>query len=182
MYKGVFGVAWMTVIAGCSTDRTVDLSAAGRVHVANQGSGMVDVAPPLVVAERSSLVVSGTVTRHPGFDGPVPGRLDVTVIDADGKTVLQQFSTGWDPPHIPVTGDRRATYTVRYGWLPPEGVTVRVDHEPYPDGPGNANGPAAQYRPRYRGTDGRPQLLDGLGGDRSWNYSHPQVVNDARQR
>ncbi len=178
MYKGLIGIV-LAGVAGCSAS-PVDLAAAGRVKVANSNTDMVDLAPPKVEADHGSMVVTGTLTRHPGFNGPVPGRLDVTVVAADGKTVLQQFSTGWDPPHIPVDGDRRATYVVRYGWLPPDGATVRVDHATDLDeDPNSHNG---KYSPHYRGTDDRIQLLDGLGGDRSWSNQQQQRFTDNRIR
>ena len=162
MYKAVVWVA-LAAMVGCSPGR-VDLSGSGRVRAADVGSAMVDVTPPQVVVEGNDLVVSGTVARRPGFDGPVPGRLFVSVVAADGQTELQAFTTGWDPPHVPVTGDRRATYRVRYGWLPPDGATVRVGHEPNPNGPDNPTGDAATYRPGFRSSDRRSQLTGGLGG------------------
>lgn len=181
--------AWCAVAAGlvmaggCASNGPVDLAAAGRVHVSNGESNTVFVSAPQVQADNGVLVVTGTLTRRPDYNGPVPGRLVVTVFDVDGKTELDEFTTGWDPPHVPVTGDRRATYTARYGWLPPDGATVRVDHEANPDGPEETvAGNARYYSPGYRRSDVRKQLTNGLGGDKSWWYNQPRRINDSRAR
>ena len=122
------------IVAGCGSS-TVDLTAANRVRAADVDSAALDVAPPRVTVQGTDMVVAGTVTRRPDFDGPVPGRLVVTVLAADQQTVLDEFTTGWNPPRVPVDGDRRSAYTVRYGLVPPDGATVRVEHELAPDGP-----------------------------------------------
>ncbi len=171
----VLGIG-LSVAAGCASTRTVDLAAAGRVRVADGGSAMLDVGPPQVLSVGNDLVVSGTVTRRPGFDGPVPGRLLVTVLSADGQSVLEQVPTGWDPPHVPVDGDRRASYRLRYGYLPPDGSTVRVAHQPDPNASDDLPGPAAAYRPGYRSTDRRP-TQNGVRNEMS-----PQQGSNARQR
>ena len=166
IWRGACAGALGVVLAGCGPGR-VDLGAAGRVHVDDVGSKMVDVGRPTVVADGDDLVVSGTVARRPGFDGPVPGRLVITVLAADGQTVLQEFGTGWDPTHIPLDGDRRSTYRVRYGWLPPDGATVRVGHEPDPNVPITDD---AKYSKGYRATDARGQRRSTQGALR------PQVT------
>ncbi len=163
MCKAAFCFA-LAVTVGCSTTRTADLSASGRVRATDLGSDVLDVTPPVVTAVGNDMVVTGTVTRRPGFDGPVPGRLVVTVLGPDGQTELQSIPTGWDPPHIPTTGDRRATYRVRYGYLPPDGSIVRVGHEPHPGSLDDVADDAAAYRPGYRASDRSSRLLGGLGG------------------
>jgi len=115
-----------TFVTGCASSiMEVDLVSRGAVKVDRTDSDLIDLSPPSVHRDGNVLIVSGTVTRKPGVDGPIPGELQILFL-SDGGAVLDELWPTWQPDEIPVDGNRQSSYEVRYEWLPPEGTIVRA--------------------------------------------------------
>lgn len=160
---GLFALGTLVLVAnGCSTGSR----APGRgdlLQVETVPPEFVDLPRPHATQADGILTVSGTVIRKPAHDEPIPGHIDVLLIDADGNE-LEEISLTWTPGDIPTTGTRSSTYLMRYGRSLPVGATVRVgiEDDAHPmdhsggTNVGGASGTASHPRtpgtPRQRGT------------------------------
>jgi hypothetical protein len=180
MIRRAYGAVWTTHVgllaalaaAGCASPERVDLVRSGAVQAERAESNLVDLSIPDVYREDSTLVVSGTVTRKPGVDGPIPGHLQILFLTKDGG-LLDELDPLLNPREIPTTGSRQSRYVTRYGWLPPNGTRVRAEygeheHEPFVSGgssgkpAGSGKGsfytrtPGTKTQSHQRGTPGTP--------------------------
>lgn len=154
--------------AGCASGGNVDLVASGAVRVDRAESKLIDLSLPSVHRDGDVLVVSGTVTRKPGVDDPIPEPLQILFLSKDGA-VLDELWLMWQPIEIPIAGNRQSSYEVRYAWIPPDGTIVCAVYGNQPpkfsskgtvisgSGLGYTATPGMPSQPRQVGTPGTPQ-------------------------
>jgi hypothetical protein len=95
----------------------------GSVAVLPNDQVIVDL--PVVEAHNGVVSISGTVHRKPGVTGELPGRIDIEFLDAEGQ-YLDGLPALLTPRAVPVDPNSTARYSTNYGYVPPEGSTVRV--------------------------------------------------------
>jgi hypothetical protein len=101
----------------------------GSVAVLPHDQVIIDL--PSVDVHNGIISISGTVHRKPGVTGELPGRIDIEFLDAEGQ-YLDGLPALLTPRVVPVDPNSTARYSTNYGYIPPEGSTVRVhfiDHE-----------------------------------------------------
>jgi len=140
-------------ITGCASLLDVDLVASGAVRVDRVESKLIDLSLPSVHRDGNVLVVSGTVIRKPGVDGPIPEPLQILFLSKNGE-VLDELCLTWEPSEIPIAGNRQSTYEVRYAWLPPDGTIVRAVYGSGPaafpsDGTLSSGGRGSSHTPTH---------------------------------
>jgi hypothetical protein len=121
------------LVTGCASLSDVDLVASGAVKADRVDSELIDLSLPSVHREGDVLVVTGTVMRRPGVDGPIPEPLQILFL-SDNGAVLDELWPTWQPDEIPIDGNRQSSYEVRYAWLPPNGTIVRAVYGSRPAG------------------------------------------------
>src|SRR5580700_9171107 len=89
---------------GCENLLQSDLVAEGKVTAKTGDSPVLDISTPKVVQNGDTVDISGTVTRKPGMDAPIPnGYLLIQLLDAGGNDLDDIWST-WTPADIPTDG------------------------------------------------------------------------------
>ena len=154
--------------AGCASDKLAGITAEG-----SSTSTLVALPTPTVTNHGDTLVVSGTVQRKPGADGPIPGYVSVTFLNKDRRWI-DWLPAKWTPQEIPTTGKREAHYSARYGWKPPPGTIVRVEYSKDPligygtagpagAAPGSVGVTGGSYYTQTPGTLGTPGMMGTAG-------------------
>jgi hypothetical protein len=163
------------------------------VHVQPVSNDEAEVAPPSVTMNGDVMTVSGIVKRKPDYNGPLDGHVKIEFLDGSQK-VIDQFPIEWNPSEVPLNGNRQAGYKLEYGWLPPEGTTVRIsvvedtDEVLQTEG-GNATGmrtggnpegvPSGVHTPRPTGTP-RRGMAPGTPGMSRQGTASPSTPGSGR--
>ncbi len=154
MPRRMLGLLGVSLLMGCSVFQPhKDLVAMGKVHVEPISTNEAELPPPKVIMSGDVMTISGVVKRKPNYNGPLDGHVKIELLDASQK-VIGQFPTEWTPSEVPVNGKRQADYSLEYGWVPPDGTTVRVSVVQDTDeilqqaGGGNASGPHTGGNPQ----------------------------------
>lgn len=129
----------LLLLAGCSS-KPVSLSAGTELKVLPQDSKLVELPPPAISKQDGVLVITGIVKRKAGFDGPIPGHLDVEFLNSKGQEV-NMLRLNWVPRQLPTSGSRESSYDVHYAWIPPAGSSIKICyHEGWDTGTGGGVG------------------------------------------
>jgi hypothetical protein len=137
---------------GCESVFETDLVNKGMVISQAGESPVVDLSQPKVMQKGDTVEISGTVTRKPGFDGPIQnGYVLVQLLDPKGGEIDELWST-WTPTDIPLDGSRQSAYDITYLWTPLPGTTVNALYGPTAEGinaggKGGKGGPSASHAP-----------------------------------
>lgn len=117
------------MLGGCAgSGGRVDLTQAVTVVPATQPGVGVDVVLTSAHIENGITEIGGLVRRRAGFEGTVPGHVDVVVVDGAGRQVMR-LPLEWRPKEIPVAGRREAAFLMRMAWTPPAGTALRVEYD-----------------------------------------------------
>lgn len=107
------------LIAGCTSSNPASIQRQGI------STDQVQVPAPNVQIDHGVMTVTGNVQRKPGVTAPISGRVDITVTDNDGNSLLF-LPALLTPDPIPTEGRGESQYTTHYGWVPPAGSIVRA--------------------------------------------------------
>jgi hypothetical protein len=122
----IAGFVVMLLSAGCAGHHpTTDLVSTGQVKVQPIASNAADLPAPSVRMSSDVMQIKGVVRRKPDYNGPLDGHVKIEILDPQ-NAVLAQFPIEWQPQDVPLTGSRQAEYALNYGWVPPEGTTLRI--------------------------------------------------------
>jgi hypothetical protein len=127
-------VAITGLIAGCHTtpkptNQFEDEGTKGSVAVVADNEVILET--PHVTVVKGTIYITGVVRRRSAGSEEIPGRVDIEFLGPGGE-YLDGLPALLTPRAIPVDPNTPATYSTSYGWLPPEGSTVRVhfvDHD-----------------------------------------------------
>jgi hypothetical protein len=150
------GMAGIVLLAGCASNLpTKDHVSAGFVKVQPVETPEAALPTTSVHLDGDVMKISGIIKRKPGYNGPLDGHVRIEFASPTGE-VLNEFPLDWDPQDVPITGERQAQYAIDYGWVPPQGTTMRVTIEEDAEfvGVGNGTGGGDSSGPR---TAGGPQ-------------------------
>jgi hypothetical protein len=117
--------ALLLIAVGCSTPKSTDLVAAGKVKSEKLDTPELILSAPQLTQNEKIVQFKGEVHRKPSFDGSPTGHIHLDMFDAKGEWI-DQIAVGWQPKEIPKTGDRSAIYVIQYYWSPPPGAVVRA--------------------------------------------------------
>ncbi len=114
------------LLGGCAgTGRSLESNAgAGRWVVKTIGDDKVIFGNPQIAVVGNEFVVTGTLTRTPGYKGEIDGRVAVIFLSTQGE-FLNQIILTLDRQEVPAAGS--AGYSLQYGWIPPTGSTVVIE-------------------------------------------------------
>ena len=125
MKRWMLGVLGVSFLLGCAHETPPkDLVSSGLVKVQPVASNQADLPAPRVLMSGDVMEISGVVKRKADYNGPLDGHVKIEILSPTGQ-VLEQFPIEWQPQDVPVTGNREAEYALSYGWVPPQGTTVR---------------------------------------------------------
>ena len=117
----IFGIP-----AGCATMGN-DLVANDAVKIEKVGSARGTIGPVRAIQEGEEVALSGEVRRRPFGRGPIPGFIDLEVLNPQGD-VLEQCVIDYDRPS---PNARYANFHAVLEVAPPTGSTIRVRHDPH---------------------------------------------------
>lgn len=112
-----------TVTTGCATTGK-DLVSNDTVKIEKVSSTRGTVGLVSVYQKGDEVILRGEVRRRPVGRGPIPGHIDVEVLDPSGTT-LEQTSTSYRRLSIK---SRYAKFYSKLEKIPPSGSTIRVTH------------------------------------------------------
>lgn len=112
---------------GCASasKKSVDPVAGGMLRIECMTSDLVVLPPPTVRQEENALLVSGVVNGKEGVNRAVDGHVALLVVLPDG-TEEEEIPLAISPGSIPASGERQASYHIRYGWTPRRGTVLRL--------------------------------------------------------
>jgi hypothetical protein len=111
------------VLACVTMDR--DLVRNGTVKIEKVSSAWGTVGFVSVTQEAEEVWLRGQVRRRPSGRGPIPGHIDLEVIDPEGN-VLEKLGIDYDRPS---PKSRYANFHAVLTATPPPGSTIRVTHD-----------------------------------------------------
>ena len=150
-------LAGIWLIVGCAQEKQPpkDLVSSGLMKFQPVPTNEADLPTPKVALSDDVMMISGVVKRKPDYNGPLDGHVKIELLDASGQ-VLEQFPIEWQPQDVPLNGTREAEYALNYGWVPPEGTTLRVSVVEDVDSVSVASGGAGGKGPRAAGNPQGP--------------------------
>jgi hypothetical protein len=122
-------LAAATELAGCVSAHPAASAPPVAIQVRTVHSDSVVIQPPSVVRSGDNLIVSGAVTRKPGVNADMAGRVRIICQSASGK-IVHEMLIALSPQSIPVAGDRQSKYELQSSWLPPGDVTLVAEFTP----------------------------------------------------
>ncbi|MBZ0071908.1 MAG: hypothetical protein K8I04_09320 [Gammaproteobacteria bacterium] len=112
-----------SILTGCATMGS-DLIRDHTVKIEKVSSARGTIGFVSVIQEGDEVTLRGEVRRRPVGRGPIPGHIDVEVLDPSGTT-LEQMNTSYRRHSIK---SRYAKFYTKLGKIPPSGSTIRVTH------------------------------------------------------
>ena len=114
----------LEILAGCATTGK-DLVSSNTVKIEKVSSAWGTIGFVTVRQKEEEVTIRGKVNRRPSGRGPIPGHIDLEIIDPEG-VILEESVIDYDRPS---PKSRHADFNAVLNAAPPQGSTIRLIHD-----------------------------------------------------
>ncbi|MEW5756460.1 MAG: hypothetical protein AB1810_09150 [Pseudomonadota bacterium] len=122
--RSLLSILTIALLAGCASAGK-DLVRDGTIEVEKVSSRQATITLVQVIQEGEEVLIRGQVQRRPIGRGPIPGHIDVELIEPGGG-VLEKIHVGY---HRRSAKSRYAEFHGTLKTTPPAGSTLKVIHD-----------------------------------------------------